>query len=952
MTKDFRLLIPAAVMWGFGLAYGFWPMGTLIALGVVTSLILGIIIVRCFKRKLTLADNVNCSKNTDIETNMATGFADPNAVNVMKMGGYAPSDVVNNSIKPISLDTRTENSNFKNRTFNLWIGQSIMSLIAASLIISASSLYGVAKNRGFIAQAELNQTPLQLIGRVSSDPLIRMGFSKNCTFYLESSFVAEILTNTTGGLNADVTMDNSSLPIRSALGWGQNWKVRAEMPGECNMVYGDTVLLSGTLTERFNSTVDAQFKAKTDSAGEAALVIAPPNKLDQTTNLIRAQAKAVLNSTGMSSRGLVLAMALGDENLMEADHKDLALTSGLTHLLVVSGGHFIILLSIFNAILKHLRVHRYALWVASLAVMIGLMALVHPQDSLMRASLMCLISISSFWMKRRAQSVAALSVTVILLLLIWPNLLVSISLALSVSSTAGIVLLAPIIKAKLRRHLGDLVAEMIAIPLSAMLCSTPVILLINDFWPTWGILANLLASPLVTLITVLGFFGALTAFIPGVGWALMMSAGFFGQGIELILDLVNILPFARIAWPMGWEGSLLFIGLILTVVGLFRLIGQLRNKYRGFEPSDQPNRLVTIVEQIQRIFKKKRYLKVTVTALILLPLLGLTYLNKNLVSSALDSNWLVVGCDVGQGDSFVVNLGQGHAIVIDVGREDQLVDQCLKDLQVQAIDLLVLSHFHDDHVGGLRGAITDREVKQLWVSNSNDEVAESQSVFNLLQQTEITYTRATTGLTWANLPIPNSESVIYADNLKPKSESLAEDQTPNTAPESSKNNQVLDLRSSSPDFLGSNDVQALVVSAPLGEDREGNDASVILYVKTGEWSMVFLGDAEPLAQTRALEQIEKLGIGQVDIVKVAHHGSKYQYEPLYQHLSPRLALIGVGQNTYGHPHQDTLNMLNRLNTATFDTYQYGLIGLIKPSEGEPKTNASIFLTKNPEPDPT
>ena len=62
-------------------------------------------------------------------------------------------------------------------------------------------------------------------------------------------------------------------------------------------------------------------------------------------------------------------------------------------------------------------------------------------------------------------------------------------------------------------------------------------------------------------------------------------------------------------------------------------------------------------------------------------------------------NWQVANCDVGQGDGLVVNLGSANAIVIDVGPDPIAMDQCLRKLGIKSIPLLVLTHFHADHVG-------------------------------------------------------------------------------------------------------------------------------------------------------------------------------------------------------------------------------------------------------------
>lgn len=61
--------------------------------------------------------------------------------------------------------------------------------------------------------------------------------------------------------------------------------------------------------------------------------------------------------------------------------------------------------------------------------------------------------------------------------------------------------------------------------------------------------------------------------------------------------------------------------------------------------------------------------------------------------------WQIANCDVGQGDGLVVNLGGGSGILVDTGPDPTKIDRCLRRLKINKIPLLVLTHFHADHVG-------------------------------------------------------------------------------------------------------------------------------------------------------------------------------------------------------------------------------------------------------------
>ena len=82
--------------------------------------------------------------------------------------------------------------------------------------------------------------------------------------------------------------------------------------------------------------------------------------------------------------------------------------------------------------------------------------------------------------------------------------------------------------------------------------------------------------------------------------------------------------------------------------------------------------------------------------------------------------WRLVACDVGQGDGLVLASGPGRAVLVDVGPQDGGIDGCLRRLQVRTLDAVVLTHFHDDHVGDLEAAIGDRPVGRVLVTPVED----------------------------------------------------------------------------------------------------------------------------------------------------------------------------------------------------------------------------------------
>jgi competence protein ComEC len=186
-----------------------------------------------------------------------------------------------------------------------------------------------------------------------------------------------------------------------------------------------------------------------------------------------------------------------------------------------------------------------------------------------------------------------------------------------------------------------------------------------------SIVANVLAAPAVAPITIVGFVAALISpVLPSLS--------------HLLLWCVKPLA-AWVAW-------------IASVISDFSVI--------TFATGAKSFFLVASVLALGYFFNRK----VVVTGLLIL--IAISWLLR-----FPGSDWQVANCDVGQGDSMVVNLGGHRAIVIDTGPDPIAEDRCLHQLGVKKIELLILTHVHADHVGGVDGAIRDRTVVVQWFGN-------------------------------------------------------------------------------------------------------------------------------------------------------------------------------------------------------------------------------------------
>jgi competence protein ComEC len=289
---------------------------------------------------------------------------------------------------------------------------------------------------------------------------------------------------------------------------------------------------------------------------------------------------------------------------------------------------------------------------------------------------------------RRRLGVPALSAAVLVLLCIDPWLSRSFGFALSTLATLGLLLFARPWGQWFARYLPPRLKGLgpaIAIPIAAQAMCGPVIVLLQGSVTLIGVVANLLAAPLVAPATVLGVSVALVALVShpvavGLGWLAAMPT----MGIAWIARACADVPMGTLPWPDGAPGALLLAG---VTIGLL---------FTG------PWLVATA---------RCRPYAVAALAIITLaaswPTDGFTWP---------PASWRLVACDVGQGDALVLYSGAGHAVVVDVGPDPEVINSCLTRLHVDVLDAVVLTHFHADHVEGLPGAVHGRVVRQILTS--------------------------------------------------------------------------------------------------------------------------------------------------------------------------------------------------------------------------------------------
>ena len=232
--------------------------------------------------------------------------------------------------------------------------------------------------------------------------------------------------------------------------------------------------------------------------------------------------------------------------------------------------------------------------------------------------------------------------------------------------------------------------------------------------------------------------------------------------------------------------------------------------------------------------------------------------------------------DVGQGDSAVIEFPDRKTIVIDTGRSGRETASYLKYKGKKEIDVLVLSHVHPDHTGGLDYLLKRFKIKEIW----------------------------------DNRRIILPEDYLYQGKIKHRALNRGE---------------VIEGERYSmyvlhpyPEFY-----------TMYGNDYvEANNSSLVVKIKGRNKSFLFPGDVEEEAEEDLISLGDWLNS---DVIKVPHHGGKTSaYKPFFKSVSPEVAVISSGRyNSFGHPHKETLDALQGVSIFRTDTD-----GAVKIQESE------------------
>lgn len=450
------------------------------------------------------------------------------------------------------------------------------------------------------------------------------------------------------GIVTNLSLDKKVCYIKNQR---ENYKGKVVFKTSQDIKVGDMLKIRGSIKEGnyFLYSRDINFIVYSNSVtkfGQSKNILVSIYKFSDT---IKRKMYNIDKYSGPFINGLIS----GDIDSLEDDIKDNLIDLNLKHIVVVSGAHLGIVTFFTMIIFSFNYLYRI---IATIIFTTFYLVLTGCSISAVRAYIMIILMLLGKILKRQTDSINLLLISIFLMITLNSYVIFNLSFILSVTSVVGIYLVNPII--------CKYVDERLSISISTLLTTLPIILYINGDFTIYSIILNAILSPLVGILTIVALITVIVSiFIPSV--FVVKPILFLGR---LFLNIVHIL--AKFNYKIT-IGQLNLIYILLYYLILFILIDKIKLK------------------------NKKR---------VIISIVLITFSINIIPNNKLSVSFI----DVGQGDSIFIVTKHGKTILIDTGAKineynaaKQKVVPFIKKQGVNKIDVLIITHFHNDHAGGV-----------------------------------------------------------------------------------------------------------------------------------------------------------------------------------------------------------------------------------------------------------
>jgi competence protein ComEC len=577
--------------------------------------------------------------------------------------------------------------------------------------------------------------------------------------------------------------------------------------------------------------------------------------------------------------GLVCAMLLGDKHRIPEDVAAQFRHTGLAHALVISGLHVGLVALFFFTGFRVIGVPPVAAHLGTTMVLVVFAFVTDLQAPVVRSAIMVGIVLVGRAIGRRGDVYNSLGLAAIVILTLWPTSLMTLSFQLSFGATLAIVgLHGPLMSLLPRgwhdedRALGKWVLAPIGVTVAAQLGTGPLIAYHFQQLAPVSLVANVAVVPLLGLAVSLGLLTVLTGF-----WWPLAGTVFSGANYLVLTALMETvrwfsgLPYASLTTPRPSAVTLVFAAVAVVLLA--------RSRWRAETARRDRIALLLVVLAWGNA--------------IVWPLV--------LRSRALEITFL----DVGQGDGAVLRFPNGRTMVIDGGLRSQRIDAgerilgpFLRRHGLFRIDVVVASHPHSDHIGGLVHLLETAQVGHFVDSGQAYDSWTSGRLRELIADKQIAYHRVAAGDSLVGL------GGVGAVILHPTSDYVDD---------------------------GGRSIHGL------------NDGSVVVRFDYAGTRILFTGDIEAASEPALLRWGERL---RAEVLKTAHHGSRTSSGAAFvSGVDPEICVVSVGAfNKFRHPAPEVMARFRERGARLYRTDGCGAVTLRIESTGARQAAATVTET--------
>ena len=561
-----------------------------------------------------------------------------------------------------------------------------------------------------------------------------------------------------------------------------------------------------------------------------------------------------------NSKGVFLGILLGYDEYISDEIKQNFSDSSLSHLLAVSGAHVSYVVLGMFLLFKYIKIPKKFNKIFSCILLIFYLYIINFTPSVTRAVIMSIISIIQVILYRKQDIATTISFSSLLILISNPYKILNIGFLLSYAGSVGIIVFSKkfeeLKEEKIKIKLLKTMKSMCLVTISAQILILPITIYYFNTISATFIISNIIAGIIIGPITIIGLVIIIVSFINLRLTAVI--AKIYNILLLVLLKSTQIiakLPISKIYVITPSIISVIIYYLLIFTIFITFIIKKSKRYYLN-------RKLDKLILKLKNIIKSNFIIIIIVVILFLV-----VFIIFNRIPRDLKVNFI----DVGQGDSCMITTPSNKKILIDSGGSESydvgknILFPYLLDRKVTKVDYIIISHFDTDHCKGFEYVMNNINVKNVIISKQPEDSENYKEFLKIVKKRKINI-----------IVVDNGDKIFIEKNLY-----------------------IYILWPDSDNFVSENVL---------------NNNSIVCKVVYNNFSMLFTGDIEKIAEEQIIKLYENSNALKSTVLKVAHHGSKSSsIEEILEKIKPKIALIGVGEsNKFGHPNDGVIERLNNI----------------------------------------